>query len=109
MSAAVAAILEHHMKALDLTDERSIKEQEIYRQLASRHRRNAAQLHETAELMASVRDLPMGRHDFQVMSAPAAADVFDRFVTLEEELVKYLQQRLERDHAMLRAMRGAGR
>ena len=109
VSAAVAAILEHHMKALDLTDDRSIKEQEIYRQLAKRHRLNAAQLHETAELMANARDLPMGRHDVGVMSAPEAAEVFQRLVRIEEELMAYLQQRLERDHAMLGAMHGAGR
>ena len=60
MRTASDAVLEHHMKALDLTDDRSIKEQEIYRQLAKRHRLNAAQLHETAELMASAHDLPMG-------------------------------------------------
>jgi hypothetical protein len=59
--------------------------------------------------MASVRDLPMGRHDFGVMAAPEAADVFQHFVRLEEDLVEYLQQRLERDRAMLGAMRGAGR
>jgi hypothetical protein len=107
LTAAVAAILEHHMKALDVTDDRSIKEQEVYRQLAQRHRNTAAQLHETAKLMASFRDLPMGRHHFQVMAAPEASAVFDHFVTLEEELVAFLQQRVKQDRAMLAAMRSA--
>jgi hypothetical protein len=107
LTASVADILEHHMKALDLGDPSAAREHGAYRELVQQHRSTAGQLHATAERMASLRDLPMGKHDFQIMASPAAASVFERFVKLEQELVTYLQGRLDGDRTMLDAMRGA--
>jgi hypothetical protein len=42
------------------------------------------------------------------MSAPAAADTFDRFVAVEEELLERLQNRVGQDRKMLSEMRRAG-
>jgi hypothetical protein len=57
--------------------------------------------------MAGYRDLPMGRHDEKAMTAPVNAEAFEKFVTLEQELLALLQQRLARDQSMLGEMRGA--
>jgi hypothetical protein len=107
LTEALAVILEIHMKALDLTDPVSNKELDAYRQVANEHRDVAAKLHSIASEMAGYRDLPMGRHDPNAMASPAAADAFDRFVKLEEELVALLHQRLEQDHEMVSQMHTA--
>jgi hypothetical protein len=108
LTSSVAAILELHMKALDLTDGNSRIEFEAYRELANEHRDIAAQLHTTATEMAGYRDLPMGRHDPKAMATPLAVDAFESFVKLEQELATLLERRLEHDRQMLRQMRAAG-
>jgi hypothetical protein len=107
LTEATAVILEIHMKALDVSDPVSNKELDAYRQLANEHRDAAAKLHSIAKEMAGYRDLPMGRHDPKAMTSPAAADAFDRFVKLEEELVELLHQRLEQDREMVSQMHTA--
>jgi hypothetical protein len=102
--AATARVLEVHMKALDLTDPNSKLELDAYREIASAHRRIAAEIASTAQLMAGYRPLPMGRHDMVAMMSPAPRHAFAGFVKHEEELVALLQQRLEQDHAMLAQM-----
>jgi hypothetical protein len=105
---SVRAILELHMRALDLSDPASKQELEAYRQLANEHRDAAAQLHAIGMHMAGYRELPMGRHDVTVMATPAAADTFEAFVSLERDLAKLLANRLTQDEQMLSAMREAG-
>ena len=105
LTGAVAAILEHHMKALDLTDARSKRELEAYRRLANEHRDVAAQLHAIATEMAGYRDLPMGRHDAKEMAAPAGADAFEELVKREQELLALLENRLEQHRSMLAGLR----
>ena len=107
LMSSVATVLEVHMRALDLTDESSRKEFEAYRQLVNEHRDAATQLHTIASEMAGYRDLPMGRHDPTAMAAPTAADAFENFVTLEQELVTLLEARLGGDREMLTQMRAA--
>ena len=102
---AIGEVLEFHLTALDLTDERSRRERDAYRELADAHRHIASQLEATARRMAGYRDLPMGRHDMSVMASPKAAELFAQVVKLEEELLSLLQRRLERDRAMLAGMR----
>ena len=102
--AATARVLEVHMKALDLTDDNAKTELEAYRELATAHRRIAAELSSLAERMASYRDLPMARHDMTAMMAPAPRHAFAGLVKQEERLVELLQSRLERDHVMLAQM-----
>jgi hypothetical protein len=104
LTAAVAGVLETHMKALDPTDENSAREHEAYAVLAKEHRETAARLQATAERMAGYRDLPMGRHDMRAMAGPNPRAAFATFVRLEQELLAQLQQRLTRDREMLAQM-----
>jgi hypothetical protein len=104
LTTSVAGILEAHMSALDLTDERSKREYEAYRILADDHRRAGLQLKAIGEQMAGYRDLPMGRHDTRAMASSAVAESFRRFVELELELLALLQGRVEQDRQMLAAM-----
>jgi hypothetical protein len=104
LTASVADILEAHLPALDLTDERSKREYEVYRLLVEDHRQASLQLEAIGKQMAGYRDLPMGRHDDKAMAAPAVVESFQRFVELEQELLTLLQQRVERDRQMLVAM-----
>jgi hypothetical protein len=107
ITASVAEILEVHMKALDLTDESSRKEHDVYRELAKQHREIATRLQATARQMAGYRDLPMGRHDEKAMSSPENRETFEEFVNLEEELLVLLEKRVEQDRKMLSEMAGA--
>ena len=104
--AATARVLEVHMKALDLTDDNAKTELEAYRELATAHRRIAAELSSLAERMASYHNLPMARHDMAAMMAPAPRHAFAGLVKQEEQLVELLRSRLEQDHAMLAQLSG---
>jgi hypothetical protein len=108
LTGSVAAILELHMKALDLTDGNSRTEFDAYRELVNQHRDIAALLHTAAKEMAGYRDLPMGKHEPKELAAPSAVDAFETFVKLEQELATLLETRLENDRQMLRQMRAAG-
>ena len=104
---AVARVLETHTTALDLEDDDAKQEYDAYAKLVEQHRRIATELHGLSEQMVSYRDLPMGRHDRKALSAPDAADFFERLVNLEQELLSLLQQRLEEHRPLLSEMRGA--
>ncbi|HEX6091538.1 MAG TPA: hypothetical protein VFZ13_15385 [Gemmatimonadales bacterium] len=108
LSAALAEVLERHMKALDLSDEHSRREHALYDRLAREHRDAAAALADTAARMAAARDLPMGRHDMAAMADAAMGAAFERFVRREEELLQLLQSRLDDDRVMLSTMRDEG-
>jgi phytoene dehydrogenase-like protein len=102
--AATARVLEVHMKALDPTDENGKRELAAYRELASTHRRIAAELAALAERMAGYRDLPMAPHDMAVMTSPAPRHAFAGLVQQEERLAELLRSRLARHQAMLAQM-----
>ena len=116
LTVAIADVLEHHMTALDLSDERSRKEHAAYRRLVSDHRKAAAELRAVADAMAGYRSLPMGKHNMAAMANADARRIFAKLVRFEEELFallgdrleealsELLRSRLERDTAMLRAM-----
>lgn len=108
LTASVAEILEGHMRALDLSDDDSRRERELYELLVREHRGSAAALAATARRMAAARDLPMGRHDMAAMADPETAAAFERFVHLEEELLQLLDARLADDRALLSTMRDEG-
>src|SRR5688572_24427077 len=91
---AVADNLEAHLVTLDLTDERSRKEQEVYHGLEKEHRAIAAQLRATAGAMAGYRGLPMGRHDEQALASPRVVDAFVTLVRTERELLDLLGERV---------------
>jgi len=105
LTAALAGVLETHMKALDLTDEHSRGEHDAYDRLARQHREIAAQLEKTAREMPSYRDLPMGHHDMQVMAGPEPLAAFERYLNAKRDVLTLLQETLSQDEEMLTAMR----
>jgi hypothetical protein len=108
LAGAMGAVLETHIPALDLTDEDSRKEHDVYQRLASEFRQAAAQLEAIARQMSASSDLPMGRHDMAAMGGATAQQSFERFVQSEQDMVTMLQSKLEGDQRMLAAMRAAG-
>jgi len=104
LTAAVAEVLELHTKALDVADESARQEQRAYLRLVEQHRQTAARLLATGDEMAGYRDLPMASHDPTMLSSPEAVDAFARLVTVEQELLVLLQQRVEEHRAMLAEM-----
>ncbi len=108
LAAALADVLEQHMRALDPNDENSRREHALYDRLAREHRDAAAALADTAARMEAARDLPMGAHDMAALGDPAVGAAFERFVRVEESLFELLQARLDEDRAMLATMRDEG-
>ena len=98
---AIADNLEAHMRALDLNDESSREEFEVYVKIAQQHREIEGQLRETAELMAGQRALPMGRHDPAAMADPSVIAAFQKLVRVETELVELMQRMLETHRSMI--------
>jgi hypothetical protein len=101
LTAALSAILEAHMKALDRSDDRAREEHAVYRELATTFRGVASQLYATAGQMAAARALPMAPHDEKAMTAPDQMDAFRGFVRVEEELRALLEQRIVADRGLL--------
>jgi hypothetical protein len=108
LTAAMGAVLDAHIPSLDLTDERSRKEQEVYQRLVGTFHQVAVRLEAIARQMDGSRDLPMGRHGEAAMASPSVLRSFERFVRSEQELLAILQGRLEEDQQMLGEMRAAG-
>jgi hypothetical protein len=98
-------LLQAHLKALDLGDENARREHAAYFELAKAYRDIAESLRTTAERMAGYRDLPMGRHDMEVMRGPEPVEAFARFVNREQNLLDLLRARLPGDQTMLAEMR----
>jgi hypothetical protein len=102
--AALARILEAHMRALDPADTDARKELDAYAALVTAHRDVADRLSGIAVQMADYRILPMAAHDEAAMSDAVAHKVFENFVRLEQELATLLQQQLQEDQKMLHQM-----
>ena len=100
LMASMAENLELHMEALDLNDSASRQEYDAYQELANEHREIATRLQAAAKKMAGHRDLPMGPHDPNVMSAPKLVDAFRRFLELEQSLQALLQKMVEQDQKL---------
>jgi hypothetical protein len=102
LTAATAAVLERHTKALDMTDPAAREEFDAYAALVRAHRTIAGELASLAQQMAGYRDLPMGRHDEAVMADPEGqAEAFQRFVAIERELLALLSVKVEEDEQLL--------
>ena len=69
------------------------------------HRVAAQQLRAIAEEMAGYRDMPMAPHDPMVMRDPKLRRAFEQLVAREKELRAYLDERIEREEAMVTAVR----
>ena len=103
--ADLAGVLETHMPALDLTDPNAKREHEVYARLAAHHRRIADELRAVAADMAAQRELPMGRHDMQVMMSPPPAAAFQAYIQAEQELLTLLQASVAQGQQILDQMR----
>ena len=107
LAGAMGGVLEAHIPSLDLTDEDSRKEHDVYQRLASELRQAAAQMEAIARQMSASSDLPMGRHDKTVMGSEAVRHSFELFVQSEQDMLAMLGRKLEQDQQMLATMRAA--
>ena len=67
----------------------------------TKHLQSADGLRAIAGHMRAARDLPMGRHDMQLMTTSTVLEAFEAFVDAEQDLLSLLQARLELDRGML--------
>jgi hypothetical protein len=104
LTESVANVLEMHTTGLVVGDANAARERDVYLQLVGEHRQAARELRAIADHMASCRDLPLGAHDVDALSAPNAVQVFKSFVDIEHELVELLERRLEEDRQLLDSM-----
>jgi hypothetical protein len=102
--AALARILEAHMRALDPAEADARKELDAYAALVTGHRDVADRLSGIADQMTDYRHLPMAAHDEAAMSDAVAHKAFEKFVRLEQELTTLLQEQLHQDQRMLQQM-----
>jgi hypothetical protein len=102
--ASLADNLEVHREALDLNDDNSRQEHQVYRELAGELREIAARVAGLAGRMAGYRDLPMGKHDQQAMSRPAVRRAFEKFVRTKQDVVALLRNTAEADEKILGQM-----
>jgi hypothetical protein len=101
---ALTAVLETHVKALELGDENGRREREAYLGLASALRPVTGALQATAGEMEGYRTLPMARHDPTAMTGPEPRLAFAAFVRAEKELLGLLTETVSRDEKMLASM-----
>ena len=87
LAATLGAVLEIHMSALVMTDENSRREYDAYERLARALNDASARLKSRAREMSGYQDLPMGRHDMDVMAGPAPVAAFERYVAAKRELL----------------------
>jgi hypothetical protein len=102
--AALARILEAHMRALDPADADARKELDAYAALVTAYRDVADRLSGIAVQMADYRNLPLAAHDEAAMSDVVAHRAFENYVRLEQELASLLQQHVQEDREMLQHM-----
>ena len=105
--ASMAGVLDVHTEALDLEDETSQREHDVYLKLAAEQREVATRLRAIGDEMAGYRDLPMAKHDPEAMTSPKAVEAFEEFLAVEEQLLTMLDDRVRKDKAMLDEMRRA--
>jgi hypothetical protein len=99
---ARAEVLDQHTRALDLTDTNARIENDAYAQIVRAHREIGVALDNLARQMAGCRDLPMGRHDMNVMADPKGQmEAFRQFVHTERELSEFLRAKVEEDEKYL--------
>jgi hypothetical protein len=101
----MAAVLDRHQLALDLTDDDARPEHHAYVTLIAELRSLSAQLTATSHRMAGYRDLPMGRHDEGMMSDRQAVEVFEALVRAEQKLLSLLSTTITEHQSLLNQMR----
>jgi hypothetical protein len=101
LEAALAEVLDAHMRELDVTDENSRTEHEVYERIARQHHEAAARLEAAAREMAGQRDLPMGRHDMEALTGVEQPAAFQHYVQVKRELLALLQEALAHEEELL--------
>ena len=99
----LAETLDRHREMLVGSEESTLREDDVYRQLAVDFRGIAEALKSAAERLDSQRGLAMGAHD-ESKRTDAHAKAFARFVHEQGALVSVLRAAAVRDEAMLAEM-----
>ena len=102
--ATMAEVLQVHMEALDPQDEASRPELDAYRSVTQHLGQIASHLAVLAQEMAGYQDVPMGRHDLEVMNRPLVGESFAALVGRKQDLHTLLQEMEEEDREMLDQM-----
>jgi hypothetical protein len=96
-----ASTLEAHLLALDLSDPAAVEERDAYVDLVSAHRRISAELQALGHAMAGYANLPMARHNEEVLASERVVEPFIDLLAREEEIVALLHSRVEQHRRML--------
>ncbi|HEX7038061.1 MAG TPA: SRPBCC family protein [Pseudomonadales bacterium] len=99
----LAQTLELHREMLVLDDPASQREDEVYRELATRFRGIATELGDAADRMAAQHTLPMGAHD-ESKWTDRHMKAFSRLVHEQGALASVLRVAAARDEQMLASM-----
>jgi uncharacterized protein YndB with AHSA1/START domain len=99
----LAETLELHRRMLVPDDANARREDEVYRDLASRWKQIAELVAQAARQMAAQRELPMGAHD-QAAWREAHVRAFETFVKGQMQVLALLRVAAERDQQMLASM-----
>jgi hypothetical protein len=102
---SVADNLSAHLPGLVSSDEDSQHEKRVYEHLVTRHREAAAMLHAIGAEMADHREMPMGEHDLQALSAGQVVDALEGMIRVESQLIARVQQQLTEHQAILATIR----
>ena len=100
--AAMAAVLDDHREALDVSDPANGPERDAYEHLVRGLLDISARAGSVAQAMAGYRDLPVGTHDEARMAAPNVHAAFVRFVDAERHLLQWLSASVPAHEEMLR-------
>jgi hypothetical protein len=103
---AMAELLQNHTRSLDLEDANARLERDAYDRLVREQRAIAAGLEALAAAMRSYHDLPVGKHDENVLADRQSIDVFASYIRSEESVLALLQDAAAEHRAMLAAMDG---
>jgi hypothetical protein len=104
LMAAMTAVLETHVRALDLGDENGRRERDAYLSLAGALQRVAGALQTTATEMDGYRTMPMARHDPAAMTGPEPRQALAAFVRAGKALLALLAETVARDEKLLAGM-----
>ena len=107
MFEGLAETLELHRQMLVPNDANAQKEDEVYRDLASRWKQIAELITQAAQQMTAQRELPMGAHD-ETAWGDAHMRAFEKFVNGQSQVLALLRVAAERDQQTLRSMQKQG-
>jgi hypothetical protein len=103
--AAMAAIYENHIRALDAAEANGKLEIDAYARLMRDFRAAAKEISGLADAMRSYRDLPMAEHDMAVLMDAKSIEAMEALVSAQEHLATLVTQRASEFRSMLEAMR----